>query len=163
MWEHSINAIKYDTIMFHANHFHNPTKACPIFNLSGAATEFPVCCTRAVTDLGQTCHIHSCMKRAVFFPRGQISTSSPPLPLPEYSLHPAALHAGWFQGQGQLPVTHLQLSVVCCIRACNAGHQLHASGEEARRKLPPRGTLVARLGFGCTRSRTECESLFQSP
>lgn len=80
--------------MFLANHFHNPTKACPIFNLSVVATEFPVYCTRAIQNVGQACPVHFCMKQAVFFPRGWVRTSLPPLPLPGSGQPPAALPAG---------------------------------------------------------------------
>lgn len=83
-------------IMFHANHFHNSTKACPTSNLSGAATEFPVCCTRTIQNVGQACQVHFCMKKAVFFPRGWVCTSLPPLPPPRYSQPPVALPVGWW-------------------------------------------------------------------
>lgn len=80
--------------MFHANHFHNPTKACPIFNLLGAAAEFPVCCTRAIWNVGQACQVHFCMNQSVLFPRGWVRTSSPPLPLPGHDQPPAVIPAG---------------------------------------------------------------------
>lgn len=80
--------------MFHANHFHNPTKACPIFNLLGAATEFPVCCTRAIWNVGQACQVHFFMNQSVLFPRGWVRTSSSSLPLPGHGQPSVVIPAG---------------------------------------------------------------------
>lgn len=113
--------------MFHAKHFHNPTKACPIFNLSGAATEFPVCCTRAIQNVGQACQVHFCVKQAVFFPRGWARTSSPLLPLPGYSQPPAAL-----------PASQWLLRSALGLR----GRLLDALGEKPSGKLSPCGALA---------------------